>query len=104
MPQLAKHLGFDLPDALAGDVEVLSYLFQGVIALLANPETHAQNLLPYLAIRTRYFDDILLAAVRGGSTQVVILAAGMDARAFRLDLPEGTVVYEVERAEVLTYK
>ena len=59
---------------------------------------------PYLAIRTRYFDDVLLAAARGGSTQVVILAAGMDARAFRLEWPTGTEVFEVERPEVLAYK
>ena len=43
---------------------------------------------PYLTIRTRFFDDALLNAVRGSSIdQVVILAAGMDARAFRLEWP-----------------
>ncbi|HEY6463526.1 MAG TPA: SAM-dependent methyltransferase, partial [Polyangiaceae bacterium] len=59
---------------------------------------------PYLVVRTRFFDDVLLAAAREGVTQVGILAAGMDARAFRLDWPAGTTVFEVERAGVLAHK
>ena len=43
---------------------------------------------PYLSIRTKFFDDAIVAAIRGSSlTPAVILAAGMDARAFRLDWP-----------------
>ena len=47
MAQLAQRLGFDLPDALARDRELLSYFFQGVIGLLADAKTHAQD--PVLA-------------------------------------------------------
>lgn len=64
--------------------------------------TGAEN--PYLAIRTRFLDDFLLDATRDGIRQIVILAAGMDARAFRLGWPSETVVFEVERGEVLDYK
>jgi methyltransferase (TIGR00027 family) len=59
---------------------------------------------PYLAIRTRFLDDFLVEATRDGVRQIVILAAGMDARAFRLGWPTGTVVFEVERGEVLDHK
>lgn len=59
---------------------------------------------PYLAIRTRFMDDALQKAAGEGLRQIAILAAGMDARAFRLEWPEGTTVFEVERDEVLRYK
>src|SRR3979411_2805712 len=45
VPQLAERLGLDLPDALAGHLEVLADLLEGVIALLADAEAHAQDLL-----------------------------------------------------------
>ncbi|WP_040859164.1 class I SAM-dependent methyltransferase [Nocardia niigatensis] len=54
--------------------------------------------------RTRYFDDYLAAAVDAGIRQVVILAAGLDSRAYRLAWPEGTVVYELDRPQVLEFK
>ncbi|HBE20914.1 MAG TPA: SAM-dependent methyltransferase [Cyanobacteria bacterium UBA11149] len=56
-----------------------------------------------LAIRTRFFDDFLIDAV-SEVRQVVILAAGMDARAFRLPWPDGTIIYELDKAEVLAKK
>ena len=60
---------------------------------------------PFLTIRTRFYDDALLAAVRDGAIdQVVILAAGMDARAFRLTWPAGVRVFEVDREDVFTHK
>lgn len=60
---------------------------------------------PYLTIRTRYFDDALGEAVRDGSVrQVVILASGMDTRAFRLEWPEDLVLFEVDREDVFDYK
>ncbi len=54
--------------------------------------------------RTRYFDDYLHAAAAAGLRQVVILAAGLDARAYRLPWPDGTVVYELDRPQVLEFK
>ncbi len=59
---------------------------------------------PYLAIRTRFMDDAVKQAIEAGIRQFAILAAGMDARAFRLQWPAGASVFEVERAEVLAYK
>ncbi len=57
-----------------------------------------------LAVRTRYLDDMLADAVADGVRQVVILAAGMDARAYRLPWPPGTVIFEVERGDVMALK
>ena len=60
---------------------------------------------PHLAIRTRFFDDALLDAVRTRrARQVLMLAAGMDSRAFRLDWPDDTLLFEVDRAEIFDYK
>ena len=56
---------------------------------------------PAVAVRTRFFDDELL---RGFAGQVVLLGAGMDARAFRLAWHPGTPVFEVDRPEVLELK
>jgi methyltransferase (TIGR00027 family) len=58
----------------------------------------------YVGIRTRYFDDALLAATAAGIRQVLILGAGLDARAFRLTWPSGTRVYEADVADVFTFK
>lgn len=54
--------------------------------------------------RTRYFDDCLDAAVASGIRQVVVLAAGLDARAYRLPSLAGCTVYELDRRPVLDYK
>jgi methyltransferase (TIGR00027 family) len=60
---------------------------------------------PYLSVRTRYFDDALLAVANEPNLrQVVILAAGMDARAFRLPWPDGTALFEVDRDDVFDHK
>jgi methyltransferase (TIGR00027 family) len=63
--------------------------------------TSAQN--PYIAIRTRYFDDFLTAAA-AQLRQVVLVAAGLDTRAFRLAWPPQTSFYELDRPELLAAK
>jgi methyltransferase (TIGR00027 family) len=57
-----------------------------------------------IIIRTRFWDEALLRANVGSISQVVILAAGMDARAYRLAWKEGTTVYEVDQPQVITLK
>jgi len=54
----------------------------------------------YVALRARFFDDVLTGT---SAPQIVILAAGLDARAFRLDLT-GRDVYEVDQPRVLAFK
>lgn len=58
---------------------------------------------PMVSVRTRFFDDYLMSAA-SQLGQVVILAAGMDTRAFRLPWPAETCIYELERPEVLETK
>lgn len=58
----------------------------------------------YFGVRTRVLDDLVRDTVRAGARQVVLLGAGLDTRAFRLDLPQGTVVYELDRPDVLAFK
>jgi methyltransferase (TIGR00027 family) len=58
----------------------------------------------YQAVRTHYFDAYFKAAVRAGTRQVVILAAGLDSRAYRLDWSAGTTVFEIDQPKVLEYK
>lgn len=59
---------------------------------------------PSIALRTRYFDDRISEGLAQGIRQIVILAAGMDTRAYRLSFPDGTRVFELDRPEVLSYK
>jgi methyltransferase (TIGR00027 family) len=58
----------------------------------------------YIASRTVFFDEFFLGAARAGAHQAVILAAGLDARAWRLDWPAGTTVYELDQPKVLEFK
>jgi methyltransferase (TIGR00027 family) len=58
----------------------------------------------YQAVRTHYFDEYFAEVARAGIRQVVILAAGLDSRAFRLDWPTGTTVFEIDQPKVLAYK
>ncbi|WP_419179724.1 class I SAM-dependent methyltransferase [Mycolicibacter terrae] len=62
---------------------------------------HMRN---YQAVRTHFFDAYFAAAVDAGIRQVVILASGLDSRAYRLDWPAGTTVYEIDQPKVLAYK
>ncbi|MFX0580599.1 SAM-dependent methyltransferase [Nocardia nepalensis] len=63
-----------------------------------------QDFLQHQLARTKYFDDYFRAATAAGLRQVVILAAGLDARAYRLSWPEGTVLFELDRPQVLEFK
>lgn len=56
------------------------------------------------AVRTKYFDDYVLNAAGRGIRQVVILASGLDTRAYRLPWPTGTVLYEIDQPQVMEFK
>jgi len=91
--------------ALTGDVGMA--LFQEMRPLwgTASGSLPAMQPQPYLSIRTRFFDDALQKAVRTASlTQVVVLGAGMDARALRLAWPAPLAWFEVDTEEVLGRK
>lgn len=58
----------------------------------------------FMACRTAFFDEFFLSAANTGVRQVVILAAGLDSRAWRLPWPSGTTVYELDQPKVLDFK
>ncbi|WP_329501429.1 class I SAM-dependent methyltransferase [Kitasatospora herbaricolor] len=57
-----------------------------------------------IVIRTKFLDDLLQQASASGIRQVVLLGAGMDSRAFRMDWPEGTRLFEVDTGAPLDFK
>src|ERR1700753_51483 len=57
-----------------------------------------------MAVRTKYFDDYFVNVTGAGVRQSVILASGLDSRAYRLPWPTGTVVYEVDQPQVIEFK
>ncbi|GLP72991.1 putative S-adenosyl-L-methionine-dependent methyltransferase [Mycobacterium antarcticum] len=72
----------------------------------ADPEAAAvfQHMGSYQAVRTHFFDAYFADAAAAGIDQVVILASGLDSRAYRLDWPAGTTVFEIDQPKVLEYK
>ncbi|CAN5616140.1 class I SAM-dependent methyltransferase [soil metagenome] len=69
-----------------------------------NPALNKQAMNEQITVRTRFFDDFFISAAEAGVHQAVILAAGLDTRAYRLSWPTGTVVYEVDQPQVIEFK
>jgi methyltransferase (TIGR00027 family) len=57
-----------------------------------------------MAVRTRFFDSFFHAATQAGIRQAVILAAGLDARAYRLAWPADMTVFEIDQPQVIEFK
>jgi methyltransferase (TIGR00027 family) len=76
------------------------------ISILDDPSALGEQDLFLLMVgpRTRYFDEYFTEAAAHGVRQAVIVAAGLDARAYRLDWPSGTTVFEIDRESVLEFK
>jgi methyltransferase (TIGR00027 family) len=72
----------------------------------ADPEVAAivEHMSAYQAVRTHFFDAYFTDAAAAGIRQIVILASGLDSRAYRLQWPAGTTVYEIDQPKVLEYK
>jgi methyltransferase (TIGR00027 family) len=72
----------------------------------ADPEVAAiyAHMGNYQAVRTHFFDAFFDTAVAAGVRQVVILASGLDSRAYRIEWPTGTDVFEIDQPKVLEYK
>ncbi|WP_333892691.1 class I SAM-dependent methyltransferase [Mycolicibacterium gadium] len=69
-----------------------------------DPRFNVRNAAEGMAVRTRHFDTLFTNAAAAGLRQAVILAAGLDARAYRLAWPAGTTVYELDQPEVIAFK
>ena len=92
------------PLVRAVGVEFFINLLDGQIDLTGEVGTAAAMMTNLMAVRTKFFDDFFTTAGDAGIRQAVILAAGLDSRAYRLDWPAGTVVYEIDQPEVIAAK
>ncbi len=63
-----------------------------------------QHFVNFQGARTRYFDEYFRRVADAGVRQVVILAAGLDSRAYRLSWADGTTIFELDRPQVLDFK
>jgi methyltransferase (TIGR00027 family) len=63
-----------------------------------------QRMTDNMAVRTKFFDEFFIEATTSGIKQAVILASGLDARAYRLPWPDGTTVYEIDQQQVIDFK
>ncbi|WP_326949614.1 class I SAM-dependent methyltransferase [Amycolatopsis sp. NBC_01307] len=80
-----------------------------LLTRLASGELPPGDLVEQVAIdvakvRGKFYDDFFLDAANAGITQAVILASGLDSRAYRLPWPAGTVVYELDQPQVVEFK
>jgi methyltransferase (TIGR00027 family) len=94
---------FAEPLVRAVGIEFFNRLLDGEISLSdAESGGAAQLMTTVMAVRTRFYDDFFTGSQ--GIRQAVILASGLDARAYRLQWPAGTVVYEIDQPKVIEFK
>ena len=92
------------PDRLFSDPLAATLAGEEGLAALRLSEKYNprhEDTASYISIRIRFFDDIAQDAVARGIRQIVLPAAGMDARAYRLAWPEGSVFYELVHGVLL---
>jgi methyltransferase (TIGR00027 family) len=77
-----------------------------LIAAVANADMSSAAAFnaQWVGVRTRFFDDFFTRASQSGIRQAVILAAGLDSRAYRLAWPADHTVFEVDQPQVLAFK
>jgi methyltransferase (TIGR00027 family) len=95
---------FAAPLVRAVGIDVYTRLVNGEIPASDDAGFDPARMGRGMAVRTRFYDRFFVDATRGGIRQAVILAAGLDARAYRLPWPQGTVLYEVDLPEVIDFK
>ena len=92
------------PLVRAVGIDVYTRLVDGKIPVTQGHEFDPNRMARGMAVRTRFYDRFFLDATHAGIRQAVILASGLDARAYRLPWPDATVVYEVDLPEVVEFK
>ncbi|OBI79089.1 class I SAM-dependent methyltransferase [Mycobacterium asiaticum] len=92
------------PLVRAVGIDTFVKLLDGELGDIDDPLVTRQAMKEQITVRTRFFDDFLIEATGAGVRQVVILASGLDTRAYRLPWPADTVVYEIDQPEVIEFK
>lgn len=93
-------------DALvkAVGLEYCNRMADGDLAFGDDPLFTRQRMCEQIAVRTRFFDDLFTGAAAAGIRQAVILASGLDTRAYRLPWPPDAVVFEIDQPQVIEFK
>ncbi len=92
------------PLVRAVGIDLFIKLIDGELGPGRDPLLSRQAMNEQITVRTRFFDDFFLQATASGIKQAVILASGLDTRAYRLPWPAGTVVYEIDQPAVIEFK
>ena len=103
------------PDALLDDpwadplvravgIDTFVKLIDGEIEHAEDPLLNRRAMNEQIAVRTRFFDEFFVQATESGIRQAVILASGLDTRAYRLPWPAGTKVFEIDQPQVIAFK
>ena len=101
-PLISDPLAEPLLEALGADY--YRQFARGELAGDAGDLGELRAMVDSIAVRTRYFDDFFLDAMNAGVRQAVILASGLDTRAYRLPWVAGSTVFEVDQPEVIEFK
>ncbi|WP_101948380.1 class I SAM-dependent methyltransferase [Mycobacterium sp. 3519A] len=101
-PLIVDPFAADLVRAVG--VDFFTRLVDGEIPLTALDGNGPRLMAGVIAVRTKFFDDFFVDAGKAGITQAVILASGLDARAYRLPWAAGTTVYEIDQPQVIEFK
>jgi methyltransferase (TIGR00027 family) len=91
-------------EPLSGALRLLEKFPRGVRRVTRLADALSGGRGRHMALRTRAIDDQVIAAVDGGATQLVLLGAGLDARADRLDALAKTAVFEVDHPATQGWK
>jgi len=103
------------PDALLNDpwadplvravgIDTFVKLIDGEIGHSDDPLLNRRAMNEQIAVRTRFFDEFFVQAADSGIRQVVILASGLDTRAYRLPWPADAKVFEIDQPQVIAFK
>jgi methyltransferase (TIGR00027 family) len=91
---LVKAVGLDYCNRMA----------DGELEFTDDPLFNRERICEQIAVRTRFFDDFFTSAASAGIRQSVILASGLDTRAYRLPWPADAVVFEIDQPQVIDFK
>jgi methyltransferase (TIGR00027 family) len=103
------------PDALLNDpwadplvravgIDTFVKLIDGETGHTDDPLLNRRAMSEQITVRTRFFDDFFVQAGESGIRQAVILASGLDTRAYRLPWPANTTVFEIDQPQVIAFK
>jgi methyltransferase (TIGR00027 family) len=111
----ARALATKQPDPLINDpyadamvkaigLEFCNRIADGAVDFDGDPLLAKRQMCERIAVRTRFFDDFFTDAGKASIRQAVILASGLDTRAYRLDWAADTVVFEIDQPQVIDFK